>query len=150
MLRQGWTVLAIDAEPAAIERLSGRSDLPGTGKLDLSCARFEEIDWPPVDLVNASFSLPLCPPSAFPRLWRRLCRSLKPGGRFSGQLYGFRDEWAGSSGTTHHHRTEVERLLSGFDLELFEEEESDALTPRGKTKHWHIFHIVGRKRSNIF
>jgi hypothetical protein len=29
-------------------------------------------------------------------------------------------------------------------IELFEEEEVDATTPRGKAKHWHIFHIVAR------
>ena len=30
--------------------------------------------------------------------------------------------------------------------ELFDEEESDAVTPRGKPKHWHIFHVVARRR----
>jgi hypothetical protein len=29
---------------------------------------------------------------------------------------------------------------------MFEEEEADSTTPRGKPKHWHIFHIVARKR----
>jgi len=28
---------------------------------------------------------------------------------------------------------------------MFEEEEDDGVTPRGNTKHWHIFHIVTRK-----
>ncbi len=37
-------------------------------------------------------------------------------------------------------------LLDGFELELFEEEEADSVTPRGNPKHWHIFHIVARKR----
>jgi hypothetical protein len=36
--------------------------------------------------------------------------------------------------------------LAGFEVELFEEEEADSTTPRGKPKHWHIFHIVARKR----
>ena len=27
-----------------------------------------------------------------------------------------------------------------------EEEEDDSVTPRGTPKHWHIFHIVARKR----
>jgi hypothetical protein len=29
---------------------------------------------------------------------------------------------------------------------MFDEEEADGVTPRGNPKHWHIFHIVARKR----
>lgn len=145
LLRRGWSVLAIDAAPEAIARLSARPDLPPDARLTTLCARFEEASWPVVDLVNSSFALPLCPPDRFPGLWARLCRSLKPGGRFAGQLFGTRDEWAGSPGITHHEREEIERLLAGFALELFEEEETDTVTPYGKPKHWHLFHIVARK-----
>ena len=42
-------------------------------------------------------------------------------------------------------REEALGLLEGFELEMFEEEEADSLTPRGTPKHWHIFHIVARK-----
>ena len=42
-------------------------------------------------------------------------------------------------------RDEALALLQGFELELFEEEEDDGVTPRGNPKHWHIFHIVGRR-----
>jgi len=44
-------------------------------------------------------------------------------------------------------RTEAEAMLDGLDVEMFEEEEADGVTPRGKAKHWHIFHVVARKRS---
>jgi hypothetical protein len=43
-------------------------------------------------------------------------------------------------------RAAAERLLAELDTELFEEEERDSITPRGKPKHWHIFHIVARRR----
>ena len=42
-------------------------------------------------------------------------------------------------------REEALALLQGLDLEMFEEEEADGVTPRGNAKHWHIFHIVARK-----
>lgn len=145
LLRRGWSVLAIDAEPQAVARLRARPDLPPGAALTTLCARFEEARWPAVDLVNASFALPLCPPDRFPDLWARLRESLKPGGRFAGQLFGMRDGWVGAPGITHHERDGVERLLSGFEVELFEEEETDATTPYGKPKHWHLFHIVARK-----
>ncbi len=145
LLRRGWSVLAIDAEPAAISRLQSRPDLPVGARLSCLCQRFEDAAWPPADLVNASFSLPLCPPDRFPELWRRIVASLKPGGRFSGQLYGDRDGWVGRPGMTHMSRAAAERLVSDLEVELFEEEETDSVTPRGKPKHWHIFHIVARR-----
>ncbi len=145
LLRRGWSVLAVDAAPAAIERLRARPDLPAGAALSCLCRRFEDAEWPAADLVNASFSLPLCPPDRFAELWSRIVASLKPGGRFAGQLYGERDGWAGRSGMTHMDRAAAERLLDDLHVELFEEEESDAVTPRGKAKHWHIFHIVARR-----
>ncbi len=122
-----------------------RTDLAAGAALETRCQRFEDADWPAVDLVNASFSLPLCPPARFPGVWARICRSLKPGGRFSGQLFGERDEWRGESDITFHSRAAIDRLLAGFAVELLEEEESAGPTPYGKPKHWHLFHIVARK-----
>lgn len=145
LLRRGWAVLAIDAEPAALARLVARPDLPPGARLTTCVARFEDARWPACDLVNASFALPLCPPARFPALWEKIRASLRPGGRFAGQLYGARDAWAGRAGMTHHTRGEVVRLLAGWEVELLEEEESDAITPHGKPKHWHIFHIVARR-----
>jgi tellurite methyltransferase len=145
LLRRGWRVIAIDAEPQAIERLETRRDLPRRGALTAICARFEIARWPKVDLVNASFALPLCPPELFQALWARIERSLKPGGRFSGQLFGERDSWHGTAGIATHDRAAVERLLANVTVEMLDEEETDAVTPYGKAKHWHIFHIVARK-----
>lgn len=145
LLRRGWSVLAIDAEPSAIAMLRERPDLPQGALLETRCGRFEEIGWPEADLVNSSFALPLCPPGRFPELWRKILRSLRPGGRFAGQLYGERDEWAGDPAMTHLDRKAATALLRGLAVELFEEEESDAVTPRGRPKHWHIFHIVARR-----
>ena len=145
LLRRGWSVLAVDAEPAAIARLQSRADLPEGARLSCLRRRFEDAGWPAADLVNASFSLPLCPPERFPALWQCILASLKPGGRFSGQLYGDRDGWAGRPGMTHLDRAAAERLLGDLRVELFEEEEADSVTPRGKPKHWHIFHIVAQR-----
>jgi SAM-dependent methyltransferase len=145
LLRRGWSVLAIDAEPDAVAGLQARPDLPPGAKLKTQVARFEDAEWPETDLVNASFALPLCPPDAFPRLWRRIVASLRPGGRFAGQLYGDRDSWVGRPGMSFFTRAEAEALLAPLTIEMFREEESDGVTPRGAAKHWHIFHIVARK-----
>lgn len=145
LLRRGWSVLAIDAEPLAIARLRARPDLPPAAALQTLTADFATAHWPPADLVNASFSLPLCAPERFLALWRKIIGSLRSGGRFAGQLYGDRDGWAGRAGVTCHDRAAVLQRLEGLEIELLEEEESDAVTPRGAAKHWHIFHIVARR-----
>jgi SAM-dependent methyltransferase len=145
LLRRGWRVLAIDAEAAAIEGLLARPGVTGTGRLETKVARFEDADLPGCDLVNSSFALPLCPPAAFPRVWQAIRGALGPGGRFAGQLYGDRDSWVGNPTITFHTRAELDALLAGFDIEHFREEEEDSVTPRGKAKHWHIFHVVARK-----
>jgi hypothetical protein len=40
--------------------------------------------------------------------------TLRPGGRFSGQLFGDRDSWALHVHLTHHRRVEVESLLEPY------------------------------------
>jgi tellurite methyltransferase len=146
LLRRGWRVLAVDAEPAALEQLRARTDLPAGADLTPVASRFEEVALPHgVHLINSSFALPLCKAADFHRLWRDIRDSLPPGGRFSGQWYGERDSWVGRPGITFVTRSEARKLLEGLDVEMFDEEENDSVTPRGNTKHWHIFHIVARK-----
>ena len=145
MLSRGWRVVAVDAEPEALRQLQARP-LPDGRDLTPIQARFEDVPLPiGLSLVNSSFAMPLCEPEAFHRLWERIREALPSGGRFSGQWYGPRDSWGGRPGMTFVGRDEALALLVGLELEMFEEEEDDGLTPRGNAKHWHIFHIVGRK-----
>jgi len=145
MLRRGWRVIAVDAEPEALRHLQDRSLPPGSD-VTAVVARFEEVPVPlGTLLVNSSFAMPLCAPQAFHDLWERTREGLPPGGRFSGQWYGPRDSWFGRPGITFLNRENALSMLEGFDLEMFEEEEADGVTPRGTAKHWHIFHIVARK-----
>jgi SAM-dependent methyltransferase len=145
LLRRGWEVVAVDAEPQALKRLQERP-LPDGCMLTPILARFEEVPFPlGVRLVNSSFAMPLCEPDAFRVLWQRIREALPEGGRFSGQWYGPRDSWVGRPGITFLCRDEALGLLDGFHLDVFEEEEADGVTPRGNAKHWHLFHIVARK-----
>lgn len=145
MLRRGWRVLAIDAEQSAIDSLRDRPDLPADARLETLVGRFETTAWSDAELVNASFALPLCPPSGFDRLWPRLVASLAPGGCFAGQLFGDRDSFRDRPGITTMTREEARARLDGLDVLLFDEEETDAVTPRGTPKHWHLFHVVARR-----
>ncbi len=145
LLRRGWRVLAIDAEQAAIDALGAREDLPAGAEIGTLTARFETAELPDCDLINSSFALPLVAPADFPDLWDGMVSALRAGGRISCQLYGDRDSWVGDPTITFFSKAAVEALLNPLDIELFREEEDDSTTPRGKRKHWHVFHIVARK-----
>jgi membrane dipeptidase len=144
LLRSGWSVIAIDGEQEAIDRLTALVGAPGA-RLETRVARFDEACWPACDLLNASFALPFCPPDRFPELWGRIVDSIRPGGRFSGQLFGVHDEWAGT-GLSVFARAEVEELLRPFEVERLDEVDEEGSTVIGTRKHWHVFHVVARKR----
>jgi SAM-dependent methyltransferase len=143
MLRRGWRVLAIDAEPEAIERLrAATGDEP---RLETRVTSFVDAEWPAADLVNAGYALPFCPPEQFDAVWARLVASVRRGGRFSGQLFGDRDEWAGDGSLTFLTRDEALGRLEPFELERFDEEDEDGKTALGDPKHWHVFHVIARR-----
>jgi tellurite methyltransferase len=146
LLARGWFVHATDGHPEAIQRLVARPDLADPARLTMQLCPFERTALPPCDLVNASFSLPFCEPDHFEALWGRLVRSIRPGGRFAGQLFGERDSWAALPDRTHHTRAQAERLLQPFAVESLKEEEREGQDCSGAGKHWHVFHIVARKR----
>lgn len=144
LARRGWRVLAIDAEDEAIERLRPHAD---AALVETQVARMEDARWPEAQLVNSSFALPFCEPSVFAELWERIVSSLPPGGRFAGQLFGDRDSWAARGDSmTFLTRGEFERLLEAFVLERLWEEDEDGPTALGDVKHWHVFHLVARRR----
>jgi SAM-dependent methyltransferase len=144
LLRRGWRVLAIDSSPEAIARLEAREDLDNRGNLATLCAPMEDARWNDADLINSSFALPLVPPDRFPPFWQRLIDSIKPGGRFAGQLYGPNDDWA-RNGITIVTRGALDAFFAAFEFERLDEEDADGETAPGKKKHWHIFHVVARK-----
>jgi hypothetical protein len=140
-------VLALDGQAEAIRRLEGRPDLPADwqSRLETRVSPFEEAVWLETDLVNSSFALPFCRPEAFPSLWSRIVASLRPGGRFCGQLFGDRDGWSDVDEMTFLTRASLDELLDGLDIERLDEVEEDGPTAIGDTKHWHLFHLVVRK-----
>src|SRR5215211_1849929 len=66
LLRRGWQVVAVDAEPDGIRRLRDRAG--DDARLTTLVSPMQDAELPAADLVHASFSLPFCPPEAFPAL----------------------------------------------------------------------------------
>ena len=146
LLQHQWRVIAIDGEPDAIARLRRRSDINRT-YLETRVQRFEDLTLPPdVDLINASFCLPFCPPDSFAALWEEIVAAIRPGGRFCGHLFGERDSWKMYQDITCHTRSQIDQLLAPFAIELLDEEEHPGRTALGDEKHWHIYNIVACRR----
>lgn len=151
LLRRGWRVIAIDDHPDGLRRLRERRDAEvasalADGRLEIRRAGFCGVELPRCDLVNASFSLPFCHPEGFAELWRKITAALGPGGRFAGQLFGDRDSWATIEDRTHLNRADAIGLFEGFVLEHFQEEDRPGQDAQSHHKHWHVFHVVAKKR----
>lgn len=145
LLQKGWQVLAIDAEDEALSQLRQRTPAALQAGLTTLQARFETVELSGCDLINSSFALPFCEPLAFAELWTRITRAIRPGGLFCGQLFGERDSWA-TKGVTVVDAANLQQLLMGWEVLQQREEEEDGHTPVGKPKHWHIHHLVLRRR----
>lgn len=137
-------VTALDSSPAS-RRVA--EELPAD-QVAFILARFEDFAYPvgAYDLVNAEFSLPFISAHAFPSVFTKLLGSVKPGGLFTGQLFGPNDSWnVPESGMNFHRRSDVECLLHGWTILEFTEESHPGKTKLGEDKHWHIFHLIARR-----
>jgi SAM-dependent methyltransferase len=143
ILRRGWRVFAVDAEPVGVDRLLVRASPPERERLDAQVGSIEDVELPSADLVWAGYSLFFVPPQRFATTWRGVRASVRPGGRFAGQLLGERDTWAAGGDVNAHRRADAEAFFDGWTLERFDEEENDGDACSGP-KHWHLFHVVAR------
>ncbi len=148
MLNAGWNVWAQDGNEDGLARTKARPEIQAAlndGRMEIIQADFAGLTIPKAKLVNASFSLPFCPPAYFPALWEQIDAAIEPGGRFSGQFFGNRDDWAILEDRTHLTRSETFTLFDQYILESFIEEDRPSKHIGENHKHWHVFHIVARK-----
>jgi SAM-dependent methyltransferase len=145
LLEAGWRVLAVDSTPAAIEYVQSKVKDEHRIQLETKIGSFEELDLPKADLIYAGYSLPFCRPEYFDRLWANITASLSPGGRFAGQLFGDRDDWAHNPELTFHSLDQVNRLFAAeYAIESLNEIDEDGEALSGP-KHWHVFGIIARR-----
>lgn len=99
--------------------------------------------FPAADLVISCATLPFVRRDAFPVLWNRIRDALRPGGILAVDLFGDRDDWAGTDGTFLA-RDEVEQLLRCADVLELVEEEREGRSFSGP-KHWHTYRVLARR-----
>jgi SAM-dependent methyltransferase len=149
MLTRGWRVLGCDGSAEGLARARQReanAAALGDGRLELVQADFGSVEIPRTRWVNASFALPFCPPAEWEHLWSKIDGAIERGGRFSGQFFGDRDDWAILEDRTHLTRVETLGLFDQYILEWFQEEDRASSHVGEAHKHWHVFHVIARKR----
>ncbi len=144
LLRNGWTVLAVDGQAAAADFLARRVPPRRRRALTTVVAPMQEVELPPADLVYASYSLPFLRRPEFRTVWRRIFASLRPGGHFAGQLFGDRDTWSGDRSMSFWRRAEAVRWTAGYRVELFRETDEEGTAFSGP-KHWHVYDLILEK-----
>ena len=97
------------------------------------------------DLINAQFVLFCINKNDLIRIIDDIKKSLRSGGIFVGQFLGSNDSWSNQSNVYTHSRLEAEEILSDLEIIDLNEEEKDAITAMGESKHWHLFHFIARK-----
>ena len=147
LLRRGWRVLAIDREAggdrAARELAGADADrLETEGRPGSS-----EAAWPACELVNASFALPFCPPGRVPGALaadRRLDPSRRPLRRPVLRPERRLGPHGAARCTPARSSSELLRAVRGRAARRVRGR--DGPTAIGKSKHWHLYHVVARKR----
>ena len=143
LLDAGWRVLAVDRQPEAIRWVRERTPAGQASRLELQNAPFESATLGAADLIYAYASLPFSLPADFPATWQKVRAALNPGGRFAGQIFGVRDEWAEDTRMTFLTVEQARALLEGLEIERFDEFDGQGNSFLG-SKHWHYFNIVAR------
>lgn len=152
LLKQGWSVLAIDSQADALSTLAASCPPSYQNRLQTKMAPFESLTaLPSAQLINASYSLPFLKPDDFYSVWALILTSLPPGGLFSGTFFGINDEWNRTTRTAMTFLTtqDLRQLFADFNLALFEEDEQDEPDTRGCMKHWHRYWVVAEKCSDL-
>jgi tellurite methyltransferase len=146
LLRRGWRVLAVDAEASAIDAVRAATTADDLPRLETAVADIGSFPIPPCDLVVASVSLQFLDADAYASVFERVTGALPPGGRFSGYLYGDRDEAAADPAYTCPSPAAIRDLLASFDLEHWSEREEDGHMALGDPHHLHLIEVVARRR----
>ena len=98
------------------------------------------------DMVSAQFVLPYMKEAVVQKVLKRIHDSLKPGGVFTGHLFGENDSWNTPEDFRMYTSLKKTReMLQAFDFVVLREEEKDTVSRLGKPKHSHKIEFIVTK-----
>ena len=146
LIKNGWNVLAVDKENVE-ERIAKRLTSEELQRFKFKQQSFENIRLEKTKLIVANYSLPFCNKDKFEDLWNDIKLNIQKDGYFIGNFFGINDSWHMSKAEMKFlSKEQVIDLFSDFEILLFREVEEDGKTGLGKMKHWHVFHVISRRK----
>ena len=146
LIKNGWNVLAVDKENVE-ERIAKRLTSEELQRFKFKQQSFENIRLEKTKLIVANYSLPFCNKDKFEDLWNDIKLNIQKDGYFIGNFFGINDSWHMSKAEMKFlSKEQVIYLFSDFEILLFREVEEDGKTGLGKMKHWHVFHVISRRK----
>ena len=146
LIKNGWNVLAVDKENVE-ERIAKRLTSEELQRFKFKQQSFENIRLEKTKLIVANYSLPFCNKDKFEDLWNDIKLNIQKDGYFIGNFFGINDSWHMSKAEMKFlSKEQVIDLFSDFEILLFREVEEDGKTGLGKMKHWHVFHLISRRK----
>lgn len=136
---------AVDIHKDALDRLARRMEDRFQVRLiegDLRNVSFPEEYF---DVVVSTSVLYFLSPSEFAVFWPKLVRWIKPGGYFAGQFMGPNDPWVTREDYNFQTVESAERLLEGFEVLHFLDDERDTTNTVGKPVHSHQIQVMAKK-----
>jgi SAM-dependent methyltransferase len=146
LLRRGWRVLATDMTPEGPETLWRLTPVGDRERLEVEISTLQDFQIPACDLVNANLILPFQPADDYAATWARILAAIPVGGRFSGMLFGHKDQAADEPDMTCPSPDVIRGYLDGFDIEYWNEKEEDGQTALGDDHHFHLIEVVAVRR----
>lgn len=146
----GWWVTGIDGSPGTAGLVAKSANAVSSTLLSRIQVREESLaeaagSLPAADLIYSGYTLPYVHPSDFPRVWGAIRNAVRPGGYFAVQLFGDRDSYVGHGEWNFHTEADARRLVAGMRVIRFDVEDADGMAAGGP-KHWHVFHIIARRK----
>ncbi len=144
LLSQGFEVDSLDKSSLIEQEASDiKSDM-----LHIFTCGFEDFNFisGKYDIASAMYALPFIDPKYFDPVFLKIKSSLNSDGVFCGQFFGLNDSWSSDTKMTFHSKEQIENILTDMDIISLTEEEKDGPTAKGDIKHWHVFHVIAKKR----
>ena len=146
LIKNGWKVFAIDRENVE-ERITKRLTTEEQQRFKFKQESFESVKLEKVKLIIANNSLPFCNKNKFKDLWNKVCFNIEENGYFIGDFFGLNDTWNKTKPEmTFLSKEQALGLFRDFEILNFKEVEVDKATALRNLKHWHIFHVIARKK----
>lgn len=145
LLDDGWNVLAVDSNPYVIEKLQ-TSVGNDQSRLRTQIALFENTDWRPATLINASLALPYCPREQFGFVWSQILASLIPGGIVVADFFCLMpDQSPIEPKVTSYSKTELDNFLTPLNVEFLQEWQGDFVNAKSETIKRLVYTVIARR-----